>query len=232
MTPEESSPALEALQALDAQAEKDEALFDWEHHYAAELAQPEVAQLHSFFHGLDTYALHTSGKAAPVDPESDGQWVYGDTGVPLIYRLLRRWGATRQDVFYDLGCGCGLPVFAASLLCGRAVGVDVVEPVVNFCKRAASFLSSQNTEFHCQDLFATDVRSATFVYLACTTFPPSVRARLAEKMLETRPGTKILTVTHPLEGKGLRRVVKTPQVFSWSGHGPGYPFEFFLHQRY
>jgi hypothetical protein len=223
----EDEAALRLVQSLSG-ADPDALPFAWEEHYSAELAIPEVARLHQFFEGLDTYSWHQSGGASG----GDGQWVYGDTGVPVMYRLLRRWGVGERDVFFDLGCGCGIPVFAASLLAGRAVGVDVVEPVVHFCQRAAAALESPNVEFYCQDLFATDISSATFIYLACTTFPPALRARLGEKMRQAKPGTKILSVTHPIQGKGIRHVLKVPQFFSWSGYGEGYNFEFHLHQRY
>ena len=226
----EEDAALRLLQALAPPAE-DETPFSWEEHYAPELAVPEVADLHRFFQGIDTYAMHKSG----VDHSAGrpgGQWVYGDTGIPVIYRLLRRWGVNRADVFYDLGCGCGIPVFGAGLLAGRAVGVDIVEPAVHFCQRAAAALNSSHLEFLLEDLFATDISSATFIYLACTTFPPAVRARLGEKLREARPGTRILSVTHPIRGRGIRHVLSLPQLFSWSGYGEGYPFEFHLHQRY
>ena len=226
--------ALRLVQELGERNPDEAPPFPWETHYAAELSLPEVAQLHSFFNGLDTYALHRSGSENEENPiqVSDGEMVYGDTGVPLMYRLLRRWGLNSGDTFYDLGCGCGMPVFTASLLAGTAIGVDLVAPVVDFCLRAARALDRSNTSFFHQDIFATDISQATFIYLACTTFPPEVRARLGDKMLEAKPGTKIVTVTHPLQGRGIRQVKKLPQIFSWSGYGEGYPFEFHLHQRY
>jgi SAM-dependent methyltransferase len=221
--------ALELLAQSSEDGDEDSKPFPWEIHYAGELENPEVARLHQFFQGLDTYAVHGSG----LDPESkeSGQWTYGDTGVPLIYRLLRRWGANDQHRFLDLGCGCGIPTFAASLLVQHAKGVDLIPSVVEFCQVAKRTLSIENAEFVCQDLFETDISQADFIYLATTTFPSQVRKRLSGKLAEAKSGAKIISVTHPFQGRHLRSVVKLPQFFSWSGFGPGYPFEFHLHQR-
>lgn len=222
--------ALDLVEELGAEdVDPDLLPFDWWHHFRDELSDERVERLHEFFKDLDTYAIHGSGLSK--DQARKGQWTYGDTAIPVIYRLLRRWGATPQDVFYDLGCGCGVPAFAASLLVGRVVGCDIVAPVVDFCQRAKQALAVTNTEFLCQDLFQTDISQASIIYLAATTFPAEVRKKLASKMQQAKSGTKIISVTHPVEGKHIRPVVKVAQVFSWSGYGPGYPFEFFLQQR-
>ncbi len=221
-----------ALQLL-AQGKVDEEIedrpFPWEVHYAAELENSEVARLHQFFQGLDTYAVHGAG--LDLEGTHSGQWTYGDTGVPLIYRLLRRWGATREHSFLDLGCGCGIPTFAASLLVKHAMGVDLIPSVIDFCRAAQRTLAVENTDFSCNDLFETDISQADFIYLATTTFPTKVRNRLTGKLSEAKSGAKIISVTHPFQSRHLRSVVKLPQYFSWSGFGPGYPFEFHLHLR-
>ena len=224
-----------ALQLLSEFNENipDDQPFPWRDYYQEELLVPAVARLHLYFLGLDTYATHQGGlqdDEAPDDPKS-GQWVYGDTGIPVAYRLFRRWGLGPEDKFIDLGCGCGLPVFAASLLAGSARGVDIVANVIKFCQTACRSLSIENAEFIHGDIFDQDLSDFSFVYLAATTFPPPVRKRLVDKLRETRPGTRIVSVTHPIKGKGFRPVVKIPQVFSWSGWGSGYPFEFYLQQR-
>lgn len=226
------NPALEVLRDIEqdgSELDPDLLPFDWWSHYGEELRSPGVWDLHQFFADLDTYAIHGSGLSE--DQARKGQWTYGDTAIPVIYRLLRRWGAQPTDTFFDLGCGCGIPTFAASLLVQRAVGVDIIGPVIDFCHRAQSVLQFSNIEFHQQDLFETDIAAADLIYLAATTFPAEVRKKLASKMRQAKSGTRIISVTHPVEGRHLRPVAKQAVHFSWSGYGPGYPFEFYLQQR-
>src|SRR5688572_26973065 len=116
--------------------------FPLEAHYGPEMAVTEVARLQNHYQGIDTYAIHKSGEARVGDG-----FVYGDTAVPVVYRLLKRWGVGPQDHFLDLGCGCGMAVLAASLLAGRAEGVDVVEPAIDFCRRSARALELANVDF-------------------------------------------------------------------------------------
>lgn len=221
---EEVNPALLLASQCDA---PDSQPFDLAAHYPEEMARPEVARLVELFAGLDRHELHWRHK-----PQAeDSRFVYGETPPPVLYRLLRRWGVGPQDVFYDLGSGCGVAVLTAALLAGRAVGVELVPEAVEFAQRAARVLEVPNVEFRQGDLLETDLREATFIYAACTLFPKPLRARLEAHLRTCRKGTRVLTVTHPIAAKGFMLVARVPMFFCWAEEGEGFSFEFYYHVR-
>jgi protein-L-isoaspartate O-methyltransferase len=203
--------------------------FDAEGHYPEEMQVPEVRRLHEFFLNAQTHEIFHQSRdlAVHVGPG----FTYGDVAVPVAYRALRRVGAGPEDVFYDLGCGCGAAVLTASLLVGRAVGVDVVPGVIEYARRAAAQMGRDNVEFRVQDLRETDLAEASVIFLASTTFPESLCRLVAEKLRQTRPGTRIISVTRGFEGPGIQLVERQSMVFSWSGVGEGAPFDFYFHRR-
>jgi SAM-dependent methyltransferase len=201
--------------------------FDLHEHYPVEMAKPEVARICAHYAGIDTMALH----GGRPDDSADGQLVYGDTPSPVMYRLFKRWGLGPTDCFYDLGCGCGTVVFTAGLLARRAIGVDLVPRVIDFCQRSAGVLKAANVEFRQADILTTDLSDANFLYIACTTFPKEFRLQLRKKLAECAPGTKIVSVTHPLDGGSIKHIAEVPLIFSWNGTGDGFPFHFHYHVK-
>ena len=221
---EELNPALLLAGECDAPAARP---FDLAAHYPEEMARPEVARLVELFAGLDRYEVHGKGK-----PQAeDYRFTYGETPPPVLYRMLRRWGVGPQDVFYDLGSGCGVAVLTAALLAGKAVGVELVPEAVEFARRVAGLLEVPNVEFRQGDLLETDLTEATFVYAACTLFPKPLRAQLEARLRTCRKGTRVLTATHPIRAKGFLLVARVPMFFSWAEQGEGYSFEFYYHVR-
>ena len=219
------NPALDILAALEKQAVSEE--FDLRAHYPLEMAVPGVARICQHYVGIDTMAVH--GGRTPED--ANDLLIYGDTPAPVLYRLLRRWGIKPTDVFYDLGCGCGMAVFAGALLAKKAVGIDMVARAVDFCRRSETVLQAGNVEFIQADILDVDIREATFIYIASTTFPKEFRQKLRKKLGQCASGTKIVSVTHPMDGDGVKHIAQVPMVFSWSGSGEGFPFNFHFHIR-
>lgn len=131
------------------------------------------------------------------------EMVYGATPAPLVVELLEYASAGPADVFYDLGCGLGLPVLVAALLCKRAVGVEILAPLVELGAEAAQALGIGNAAFRAGDLGAADVRDGTVLYCFSTCLTPQTRARLAARAATTAPGARILTVTEPLHHAAL-----------------------------
>ncbi len=60
-------------------------------------------------------------KAAGRD--GDSEMVYGTTPPSTVMALLEFGEATADDVFYDLGCGLGVPTVVAAHFCKKAIGV-------------------------------------------------------------------------------------------------------------
>lgn len=147
----------------------------------------------------------------PGDPEL----TYGTTSPALAVELLALAGAGQDDVFYDLGCGLGVPTLVAAVICRRAVGIEILPELIETGRSIAAALGLTNASFQVADLKTADLSDATVVYSYSTCLGPRTREQLAVRAALTRPGTRILTVTHPLEHEALE--LRSTQELSWEG---------------
>lgn len=207
--PQEPCPTIEELLELDDEP------FDYEAHYKAELALPGVRRIHDYYRGVNTYEVFFDSH----DPraQKSRSFTYGDTAVPAIRRTLAKIGAGPDDVFVDLGCGCGAAVLTAAGMVKRARGIDLVPGVVDFCRSAADRLDIRNAEFEVGDIRHADLSEATIVYCAATTFPARLVRAINRRLQQARPGTRVVSITQPMGARGLRLTGQEYLMFSWSG---------------
>jgi SAM-dependent methyltransferase len=103
-----------------------------------------------------------------------------------------------QDLVYDLGCGDGRIVIAASQRTGaRGVGVDLdPERIKESRENAEKANVTERVNFFQQDLFQTEIRQATVVMLYLY---PEVNLRLLPKLLnDLKPGTRVVSHSHDM----------------------------------
>ncbi|MGH7365310.1 MAG: SAM-dependent methyltransferase [Candidatus Rokuibacteriota bacterium] len=107
--------------------------------------------------------------------------------------MLTLAGVTRDDVVYDLGCGDGRIVIAAAKEFGaRGVGVDLDPQRIREAQaNAARARVADRVTFRVQDVFDTDIQSATVVTLFLS---PELNARLRPKLTsQLKPGSRIVS---------------------------------------
>jgi SAM-dependent methyltransferase len=107
--------------------------------------------------------------------------------------MLQLAGVTARDVVFDLGSGDGRVVIAAAREFGaRGVGVDIDAELVTTSRAAARGAGvAERTTFLQQDLFVTDVRTASVVTLYLR---DDVNLRLRPKLLrELQPGSRVVS---------------------------------------
>lgn len=140
-------------------------------------------------HGLQSIAHQPAG-AAELPRTPDAPFV--PTRHEVVAEMLRVADVGPGDVVYDLGCGDGRIVIAASERGARGIGVDIDPHRVRESQQnAATAGVSDRVEFRQQDLFEADLREATVVTLYLLS---SVNLRLRPKLLnELRPGTRIVS---------------------------------------
>ncbi|MBI3930072.1 MAG: methyltransferase domain-containing protein [Armatimonadetes bacterium] len=201
--------------------------FDLSGRYAGEMSLPEVQRIHDHYRDIDTPGIFAAALAR--SGYHGRNFMYGDTAVPVIYRLLQRIGADSEDVFFDLGCGCGMPVLTASMLVKKAVGIDLIPGAIQFCRLSQAALGLDNVEFRTGDLLRTNLTEASIVFVAATAF--DFLGALRERLLTVRPGTVVVSVTHSFEAPSLQLVESIPMEFSWTREGTDYPFRFHVHRR-
>ena len=115
------------------------------------------------------------------------------TDLEIVKAMLTLAGVTRDDVVYDLGCGDGRIVIAAARDFGaRGVGVDLDPQRIREAQANAVRAGvAHRVTFSVQDLFDTDIQSATVVTLFLA---PALNARLQPKfMTQLKSGSRIVS---------------------------------------
>ena len=119
--------------------------------------------------------------------------IFVATDLTIVNAMLTLAGVTRDDVVYDLGCGDGRIVIAAAKEFGaRGVGVDLDPQRIREAQANAVRAGvADRVTFRVQDVFDTDIQSATVVTLFLS---PELNARLRPKLAgQLRPGSRIVS---------------------------------------
>ena len=126
----------------------------------------------------------------PAERKPDVHFVV--TRQPVVDEMLRLARVRRTDVVYDLGSGDGRIVITAAARYGaRGVGVELDTQLINLANRKAREAGvSRRVRFLHQDLFATDLSSATVV----TIYLGRVLHQQLRPVLyrQLRPGARII----------------------------------------
>ncbi len=133
----------------------------------------------------------------------------------VVDEMLRQAGVGPQDVVYDLGSGDGRIVITAARKFGaRAVGIELDEHLIYQSEESARQANVlERVKFLQQDFFKTDFSQATVVTMYLL---PGVMKRLRERMLQLKPGTRL--VAHDFDFADWRPDRKTTlrkNVFLW-----------------
>jgi len=141
-----------------------------------------------------------SQQSPPFKPEvgqggKDVVWV--PTPQALVDKMLDMAGVTAQDVVMDLGSGDGITVITAAKRGARAIGIEYNPDMVELSKQnAAKEGVSGRAEFVKADLFETDLSKATVITMFLL---PDINLRLRPKILDLKPGTRIVSNTFNME---------------------------------
>jgi SAM-dependent methyltransferase len=125
---------------------------------------------------------------------------YGETPLCSLKQIADRFGLKKSDKVVDLGCGRGRgALFLAHFYGCEVIGVDSVRP---FIERGKGLVQNK-VSFFCQDMRKFDFSQATFVFFYGTTFSEEFVQELKQAMKTLPKGSKVVTVSYPLEGLEL-----------------------------
>ncbi len=155
----------------------------------------------ALFAGALAIGLSGAVRAAEFTPQvgqagKDVIWV--PTPDELVDRMLRMAQTTPNDVVYDLGSGDGRTVIAAAKkFSAKAMGIEYNPDMVTLSQRNAQREGvSANATFVKADLFETDFSKATVITMYLL---PSINARLKPKILDLKPGTRVVSHAFDME---------------------------------
>ena len=125
----------------------------------------------------------------------DVVWV--PTPQALVDKMLDIAKLTPKDFLMDLGSGDGRTVITAAKRGSKALGIEYNPDMVELSKRnAAKEGVSDKASFRKADLFETDFSQAQVITMFLL---PSINMKLRPKILNLKPGTRIVSNTFDME---------------------------------
>ena len=138
-----------------------------------------------------------SKEYAPQVGQSGKDVVWVPTPDALVERMLRMARVGPKDYVIDLGSGDGRTVIAAGKLGARAMGIEYNPDMVNLSiKNAEKAGMGDKVKFIKADIFETDFNEATVITMYLL---PSLNIKLRPKLLEMRPGTRLVSHAFNME---------------------------------
>ena len=166
-----------------------------------------------------SYLMHnpyTVAKEFALQKGDTSIYTYGETPLVTMDQIATCADIGETDVVYELGAGRGRTCFW--LRCFKKCRVVGIEHNPEFIRRAQAVADKwqlgSEIQFLCEDFLETDLSPATVIYLDGTCLEPSDIHRLSERILTLKPGTRVVTVSYPLEGLILNET--RTLAFSWA----------------
>ena len=133
----------------------------------------------------------------PVSGQEGKDVVWVPTPQALVEKMLDLAKVTPQDFVIDLGSGDGRTVITAAKRGARALGIEYNPDMVELSKtNAAKAGVSDKATFVKADLFESDFSKAQVVTMFLL---PSINMKLRPKILELKPGTRIVSNSFDME---------------------------------
>jgi hypothetical protein len=152
----------------------------------------------------------------PFEPQvgqtgKDVVWV--PTPQALVDKMLDLAKVTADDIVVDLGSGDGRTVITAAKRGARARGIEYEPEMVALSQRnAAAEGVTAKASFAKADLFATDFSDATVVTMFLL---PSINMQLRPKLLDMKPGTRVVSNTFTMEDWQADETATIPNCDRW-----------------
>jgi precorrin-6B methylase 2 len=133
----------------------------------------------------------------PVSGQAGKDVVWVPTPQPLVEKMLDMAKVTPQDVVMDLGSGDGRTVITAAKRGARAFGIEYNPDMVILSQDNAKKAGVGDRATIIQgDFFETDLNKAQVITMFLL---PSINMKLRPKILDMRPGTRIVTNSFTME---------------------------------
>lgn len=133
----------------------------------------------------------------PQVGQSGKDVVWVPTPQALVDKMLDMAKVTPADVLMDLGSGDGITVISAAKRGVKAVGIEYNPDMVDLSRANALKAGvSERATFRNADLFEVDLSEPTVITMFLL---PSINMRLRPKLLDLKPGTRIVSNSFNME---------------------------------
>ncbi len=135
----------------------------------------------------------SDSKYVPEVGQQGKDVVWVPTPQELVNKMLEMAEVTPNDYVIDLGSGDGRTVITAAKLGAKATGIEYNPDMVNLSKEnAVKEGVAGKVEFIQGDLFEADLSKATVITMFLL---PDINLKLRPKLLDLKPGTRIVSNT-------------------------------------
>jgi hypothetical protein len=142
----------------------------------------------------------------PVDGQEGKDVRWFPTPQELVDKMLDMAKVNASDFLIDLGSGEGRTVISAAKRGARALGIEYDSDLVGLSKQNAIREGvNDKVEFLKGDLFGYDFSKATVLTLFLL---PEINLRLRPKILEMKPGTRVVSTTFTMQTWSYDSIVK------------------------
>lgn len=141
---------------------------------------------------------------------------YGETSYFAIRESFKVVGLTKDDIFYDLGCGTGKTVFYANAVHGaKAIGVDIIGDFIDNANLIVNSLKLKNINFLEKSIFDINLKDGTVFYITPTCFDAENMQKVM-KMFEKLPkGSRLIVLSRHLPLPNLEMIGRKSLYYSW-----------------
>jgi hypothetical protein len=148
-----------------------------------------------------------SGEFTPVEGQEGKNVPWIPTPQILVDKMLDMAKITPSDYLIDLGSGDGRTVITAAKRGTRSLGIEYNPDFVELGKKnAAKAGVAQMTQFIKADIFEYDFSKATVITMFLL---PEINMKLRPRLLNLKPGTRIVTNTFTLQDWKADQMVET-----------------------
>lgn len=142
---------------------------------------------------LSSYGQSSGNAYVPQIGQEGKDVIWVPTPDELVNAMLKMAEVTADDYVIDLGSGDGRTVIAAAKIGARALGIEFNPDMVELSrKRIEEEGLSKKAEVLQKDLFEFDLSEATVITMFLL---PDINMKLRPKLLDMKPGTRIVSNT-------------------------------------
>lgn len=143
-------------------------------------------------------------------------YTYGETPLTTMEKIVKAFNIPKGSKWLEMGSGRGrLPFFLSQVMGMRVTGVENVPPLYEISIKAYRMFKPHDVEFLLEDFFLTSFAGYDVIYLFGTTLSEEKVEFLTKRFMETKKGTKVITVSFPLDVKGFEVMSVIPCRFDF-----------------
>ena len=164
--------------------------------------------LDSLYWGIDGYRISNQERLAYKN--TDSTLTYGEITFPAFASMLSFVDVKENEIFYDLGCGTGKPLFASSILepFKKCIGIELLDGLYKkaceinkkFDNKVRPNITQAIAEiaFVHNDMFNVDITDGDVFYVSATCFSDNMMISLAHKIRTCKIGSRFIILSKGL----------------------------------